>query len=234
MGKLSFAIAVKLLTDEFKKGTKTVKDGFSAMQARVVTFATAISALDLSFTGMVGRLIDVTRETNKAMTVMRNTSGSAGAFADNMRFAVEMANKYGVYVNDITMNFAKFTSAATLAGMRLEDQRNLFESLTRASSAFNLSADETNGVFLAVTQMISKGKIQAEELRGQLGERMPVAMQAMAKACGVSVGELDKLMQEGKLFSGAVLPKFADALKDMLPSVDTDNIETSSASMPFL
>ncbi|MBV5283400.1 MAG: tape measure protein [Paludibacter sp.] len=109
----------------------------------------------------------------------------------------------------------------------MKDQQLLFESLSRASTGFGLSADETNGVFLAITQMMGKGKIQAEELRGQLGERMPIAMQAMARAAGTTVAGLDKIMKAGKLMSADVLPKFAKALNEMMPNVNTDNIETS-------
>ncbi len=49
----------------------------------------------------------------------------------------------------------------------------------------------------------------------------------MAKAAGVSVAGLDKLLKQGKLMSKDVLPKFAEALNEMIPNVDTDNLETS-------
>ena len=227
MKKLSFSIAMNLLTQGFKSGVKTVKDGFSSIQARIVTFAAAVSALDLSLSGLVQRFVDVTRETSRAMTVLKNTSGSVSNFASNLRFANDMAGKYGIYINDLITNFAKFTAAAQNSGLALSEQYKIFESLTRASTAFGLSADQTNGVFLAVTQMMGKGKVQAEELRGQLGERMPIAMQAMAKAAGTTIEGLDKLMKEGKLLSADVLPKFAEALNEMLPNVDTENLESS-------
>jgi len=124
-------------------------------------------------------------------------------------------------------NFAKFTAAASVANMPMKDQQKLFESLSRACVGFGLSADDSNGVFLAITQMMGKGKIQAEELRGQLGERLPIAMQAMAIAAGTSVAGLDKIMKKGELMSADVLPKFGQALTDMLPNINTDNIETS-------
>ena len=47
--------------------------------------------------------------------------------------------------------------------------------------------------------MISKGKVQAEELRGQLGERLPSAFQLAAKAMGMTTAQLDKFMADGKL-----------------------------------
>lgn len=226
-GKLSFSIAINLLTENFKKGTNNVKASLRSMQAQILTFAAAMGFAGVSLSNFFSQLVQVARETSRAVTALKNVSGSAAQFADNSRFITAQAKKYGVYVNDLTSNFAKFTAAATNANMPMEDQRKLFESLSRASGAFGLTADETNGVFLAVTQMMGKGKIQAEELRGQLGERMPIAMQAMAKAAGTTVAGLDQIMKEGKLLSADVLPKFADVLNEMLPNIDTDNIETS-------
>ena len=226
-GKLSFSIAINLLTENFKKGTNSVKNSLRSMQAQILTFAAAMGFAGVSLSNFFSQLIQVARETSKAVTALKNVSGSTAQFADNLRFTTQLAQKYGVYVNDLTGNFAKFTAAANIAGMSMDDQRKLFESLSRAASGFGLSADDTNGMFLAITQMMGKGKIQAEELRGQLGERLPIAMQAMAKAAGTTVAGLDSIMKKGKLLSAEVLPKFADALNEMLPNVDTDNIETS-------
>lgn len=197
------------------------------MQAQILTFAAAMGFAGVSLSNFFSQLIQMARETSKAVTALKNVSGSTAQFADNLRYTTQLAQKYGVYVNDITSNYAKFTAAASIAGMTLADQRKLFESLSRAAAGFGMSADDTNGMFLAVTQMMSKGKIQAEELRGQLGERLPIAMQGMAKAAGTTVAGLDSIMKKGKLLSAEVLPKFADALNEMLPNVDTDNIETS-------
>lgn len=226
-GKLSFSIAINLLTENFKRGTSSVKNAFRSMQAQILTFAAAMGFAGISLSNFFSQLIQVARETSKAVTALKNVSGSTAQFADNLRYTTQLAQKYGVYVNDITSNYAKFTAAASIAGMAIADQRKLFESLSRAAAGFGMSADDTNGMFLAVTQMMGKGKIQAEELRGQLGERLPIAMQAMAKAAGTTVAGLDSIMKKGKLLSAEVLPAFADALNEMLPNVDTDNIETS-------
>lgn len=226
-GKLSFSIAINLLTENFKRGTSSVKNAFRSMQAQILTFAAAMGFAGISLSNFFSQLIQVARETSKAVTALKNVSGSTAQFADNLRYTTQLAQKYGVYVNDITSNYAKFTAAASIAGMAIADQRKLFESLSRAAAGFGMSADDTNGMFLAITQMMGKGKIQAEELRGQLGERLPIAMQAMAKAAGTTVAGLDSIMKKGKLLSAEVLPKFADALNEMLPNVDTDNIETS-------
>lgn len=226
-GKLSFSIAINLLTENFKKGTNQVKAGFKAMQMQVVTFAAALGAGGIGLSNLVSRFVDVARETNRVSTALKNVSGSMSQYADNQRFLVDMAKKYGLEINALTGNFAKFTVSASVSNMSMEEQRKIFESVSRAVTAFGMSAEDSNGVFLALSQMMSKGKISSEELRLQMGERLPIALQAMAKAAGTSVAGLDKLLKEGKLMSADVLPKFADALNEMIPNVDTNNLETS-------
>lgn len=226
-GKLSFSIAINLLTENFKRGSNQVKAAFKSIQMQFLTFAAALGAGGLGLSNFVSRLIEVARETNRVTTALKNVSGSMLQYADNQRYLLDLAKKYGLEINALTANYAKFTAAASISGMSMMDQRKIFESVSRACTAFGMSADDSNGVMLALSQMMSKGKISSEELRLQMGERLPVALQAMAKAAGVSVGGLDKLMKQGKLMSADVLPKFAEALNEMIPNVDTDNLETS-------
>nr|DAM03129.1 MAG TPA: Tail tape measure [Caudoviricetes sp.] len=225
--RLSFSIAVNLLTENFKKGTNTVKNSLKSMQMQIITFAAALGAGGLGLSGLLTRFRDVARETNRVLTALKNVSNGTRGFADNLRFVNDLANKYGLEVNALIGNYAKFTASATQANMPMDQQKKIFESLSRASAAFALSADETNGVFLALSQMMGKGKISMEELRKQMGEKLPVAIAAMAKALGVSVGQMEKLIGSGKVMAADVLPKFADALNEMIPNVDTDNLETS-------
>lgn len=226
-GRLSFSIAINLLTENFKRGTNQVKAAFRSMQMQILTFAAALGAGGLGLSNLVSRFIDVARETNRVTTALKNVSGTMSQYADNQKYLLDLAKKYGLEINALTANYAKFTAAASISGMSMIDQRKVFESVSRACTAFGMSADDSNGVMLALSQMMSKGKISSEELRLQMGERLPVALQAMAKAAGVSVASLDKLLKQGKLMSKDVLPKFAEALNEMIPNVDTDNLETS-------
>lgn len=225
--RLSFSIALNFLTENFKKGTNQVKTVFRSMQMQVLTFAAALGAGGLGLTNLVSRFIEVAKESSRVTTALKNVSGTMGQFAENQRFLLDMAKKYGLEINALTGNYAKFTAAASISGMTILEQREIFESMSRAVTAFGMSAEDSNGVFLALSQMMSKGKISSEELRLQMGERLPIALQAMARAAGTSVAGLDELMKKGKLMSADVLPKFAKALDEMIPNVDTDNLETS-------
>lgn len=226
-GKLSFSIAINLLTEQFKRGANQVKATFKALQMQILTFVTALGAGGIGLSNLVSRFVNVARETNRVTTALKNVSGGLAKYADNQRYLLDMAKKYGLEINALTGNFAKFTAAASVSGMTMQEQKKIFESVSRAVTAFGMSADDSNGVFLALSQMMSKGKISSEELRLQMGERLPIALQAMAKAAGTSVAGLDKLLKQGKLMSKDVLPKFAEALNEMIPNIDLDNLETS-------
>ena len=225
--KLSFSIAVNLLTENFKKGANTFKNSLRSMQMQVITFAAALGAGGLGISGLLSRFRDVARETSRVLTALKNVSDGSRGFANNLRFLNDLAKKYGLEINSLVGNFAKFTASANQANMPIEQQKKVFESVSRAITAFSLSASESDGVMLALSQMMSKGKISMEELRKQMGEKLPVAIQAMAKALGVSIGQMEKLIGRGKVMSADVLPKFADALNEIIPNVDTDNLETS-------
>lgn len=225
--RLSFVIAIRLLTENFNKGANRIKASLLSMQRNFLALASAAGAGAIGLSNFVSKAIEVAKATTQASVALKNVSGSTAAFAENQKWLLDVAKRYGVEINTLTTGFAKFKAAADISSMSLEDQRKIFESVARASVAFGLSAEDQRGVFMALSQMISKNKVMAEELRLQLAERMPVAIQAMAKAAGVTVNELDALMKQGKVMSSDVLPKFAEALNEFIPNVDTDNLNKS-------
>ena len=82
------------------------------------------------------------------------------------------------------------------AGLRMEDVRNIFTGVSMAASKLGLDAESTQGIFKALEQMMSKGTIGAEELRHQLGDRLPGAFTIMARALGVTTEKLTEMMSK--------------------------------------
>lgn len=127
------------------------------------------------------------------------------------------------YIYDLTQKLGlNFQSAAEGAkgffaaskGTSLEkDANDIFESVSIAAQALHLSQEDVQGVFLAISQMVSKGKVSMEELRRQLGDRLPGAFQLAAKAMGMTTAELDKAVSSGNVMAEDLLPKLAHALR---------------------
>lgn len=146
---------------------------------------------------------------NKAFTTIKGNSKSAQEQLDHIR---SVTGKVGLQFHETAESAKTFFAAGQ--GTTLEkDLDSIFEGVASAGSALALTQDEINGVFLALGQMISKGKVQAEELRGQMGERLPGAFQLAAKAMGMTTAELDKFMADGKLTAEDLLPKLGAALQ---------------------
>ena len=125
----------------------------------------------------------------------------------------EQTNRVGLKFAETAEAAKSFFAAGqgTSLAPRLND---IFKSVTGAGAALQLSTEQVNGTFIALGQMMSKGKVQAEELRGQLGERLPGAFQMAAKAMGMTTAELDKFMADGKLTAEDLLPKLAEVLEE--------------------
>lgn len=158
--------------------------------------------------GVVGGMYGVT-ELGKAMY-------QASLKMDNMDIAFESIYKSAAragaqmdYVRKLSEDLGlSFVTAAEGAkklfasaqGTELEkDANQIFRAFSKMGTALKLSGTEMDSVFLAVSQIISKGKVSAEELRLQLSERMPGAVNLFAKAIGVTTQKLDDMLQKGEV-----------------------------------
>ena len=73
------------------------------------------------------------------------------------------------------------------------------------------SQQQMQGALMALEQMISKGKVSMEELRRQLGNALPGAMQIAAKAMGTTSAGLQEMLESG-LDSELFVTRFANQL----------------------
>lgn len=158
-------------------------------------------------------VIQSTLAMEKAQRTLQYATGDgAGAWLYARKIAKELGIDL-IFAADAYGKLAAASRGTSLQGVQTE---KIFKSVASASAVMGLSADETKGALNALSQMISKGKVQAEELRGQLGERIPGAFQIAARAMGVTTQALDKMLVDGKLLAEDFLPKFAAQLKKEL------------------
>lgn len=224
---LSFSVRLELLADKFKQQAESAKASLRGIQFQALAMAGALGAGVTSISSFISSLVNTAREAGRARVVLRNISTDTREYARSLKFLAELTDKYGTDLIGTTEAFAKFKAAATPAGIAMSEQERIFSNISKAMASFGISGGEAALTMMAITQMMSKGKISSEELRRQLGERMPVAMQAMANAAGVSMSQLDKLLKEGKLRSAEIMGKFSDELAKLSGDTSTDNLESS-------
>lgn len=166
----------------------------------------------------IGALTEAQMAAQKlAASLNFSSGGRAGEQLDYLR---ETTRKLGLDFGTASAAFASFSAAAKGTGIGAETIKSTFEGISKAASQLGLSTDETQGALLALSQIISKGTVQSEELRGQLGERLPGAFNLAAKAMGLTTAELGKLLESGKLTASEFLPKFAAELNKTYQATD--------------
>lgn len=141
---------------------------------------------------------------------------SARGSAQEIAYLRSTTHSLGLAFQSTAQSYMQFQAAAKGTTLEGEKARAVFESVAKASAVMGLSAEQNSGVLLALQQMVSKGTVQAEELRGQLGERLPGAFQIAARAMGVTTAELGKMLEQGQVVSEDFLPKFAKELEASL------------------
>jgi tape measure domain-containing protein len=168
----------------------------------------------VSVVGFLKGSVEKAMELETITRKLSNTLGPQGA-SGALGFAKDTADTLGLSFKDLANNFGSFTAAATAAGVPLQQQKDLFGAVAKAGQALGLSNDEIRGSFQALQQVASKGTVAMEELRSQLGERLPIALAATAKGLGVSQQELIKLVESGKLSSSEFFPALTKGLNEL-------------------
>lgn len=160
----------------------------------------------------VSELIDVHMQMEARAKAFQAITGGYGTAASEMEFVQREANRLGLELLSTADSYKSFMAAAMGSRLEGEKTREIFSAVAETGRVLGLTNDQVSGAFMALGQMISKGKVQAEELRGQLGERLPGAFQIAARSMKMTTAELDKFMADGKLIADDFLPKFASEL----------------------
>jgi len=158
-------------------------------------------------------MIETSVKSDKLSNLLGIAAGTASQSASEFQFLVETTNKLGLEFQSTAEGFAKFQIAANSANLSLKDQKEIFENVAASMAKLGSSSQDTEGVFKALEQMMSKGKVQAEELRGQLGERLPGAFELYAKSMGVTTEKLNDMISKGEVGIDT-LAKFAQTLAE--------------------
>lgn len=154
------------------------------------------------------------REFDSIDAIFRSVEGSAGAAEAAFDGVKEMSKTLGLDLRSTAKSFALFNAAAKGSALEGDAARDIFESVSIAATALQLDAYDTRGAMRALEQMISKGNVQAEELRGQLGERLPKAFALAAQAMGVTTSRLNDMLENGEVLAVDLLPKLAAILRE--------------------
>ena len=167
---------------------------------------------------------------------LRAVSGSAEQAGKDMDFVRTVANRVGTDVTQVGQAFLGLQAATKGTAVEGEPTRQVFEAVATAMGKAGKSASETQNALVALAQMASKGTVSMEELRGQLGEALPGALQAAANGLGITTQDLIKLVEEGQIAASDLFPALSKGLNDLYggaPAAQTLSQELTNVKNAF-
>ena len=208
--------------DSFNRNNKKFNDNLNSTKNNLGSFGDQLNSLKQQVIGAfaISSLVAFGKEavqTSAKIESIGNSlkfiTGSASGAQKTMEYLRSLSERLGLEFESTAQAFKLFAGAASQSGMTLSQSKTIFEQVSKAVTTMGLSADDAQGVFLAMSQIMSKGKLSAEELRSQIGERLPGAFAIAAKSIGVSEQALNKMLEQGQVLSKDFLPKFAAQLE---------------------
>jgi len=196
----------------FASANKSLKDLAQVAADARTALAGAASGFGAGL--LVREIVSASATSERFSNALKTVFGTSQAAAQEIGFLKDQSRRLGLDLESTTKAYVSLSAAANGTSLEGEKVREIFLGVSEASTVLGLSAEQTEGALQAIQQMISKGTVQAEELRGQLGERLPGAFQIASKAMGVTTQELGKMLEQGQVISSDFLPKLAQELRN--------------------
>lgn len=221
------------LTAEFKQLTQQVNQvngafaqsppllsrlGIGALAGGLFTATAAFSALKQG--------LQISSDFERLDASLKAVSTSSLDYARTQNFLRGTSDSLGISYEALAGAYKGLKAASNGTVLEGAETERIFTAVTKAGAALKLSNDQVTGTLLALQQMMSKGTVQAEELRGQLGERLPGAFKLMAQGLGVTEIQLNKMLEQGQVLAVDALPKLATELEKTFGNQAQNNVNT--------
>jgi hypothetical protein len=234
-----FKTQLQQATDAISKFTQTSSDTLKQPINPMNQLAGSVKNLIVGYISLQAAAQLVGRSFNQALRLdavkssLNAVLGSTELADAKLQEISQTADYLGLNFLDLATSYKSFAAAALTSNQTLGDTDKIFNSVTRAAATLKLSSEDVKGALSALGQMFSKGSVQAEELRQQLGERLPGAVALMAAGLGVNTKALNKMLEQGQITTAGVV-KLAEQLEIAYGSKITGKVDTLQASVQRL
>ena len=160
--------------------------------------------------GVVGAQVGIAREQISGITsysaalrlqreALNLVIGDTQKFTEAQEFLLNTSESLAIPQDVITRQFTSLTASVTGAGKSVSDAEEVFAAIAAGIRGTGGTLEDMKAAMRATSQVFSKGKVSAEELRQQLGERLPGAFTLFADSMDKTPAELDKALEQGKV-----------------------------------
>ncbi|MFA5323423.1 MAG: tape measure protein, partial [Smithella sp.] len=216
--KLEFVLALR---DNWSKGWLKAEGQAKRSMNNIKTLASSLIALPhlLEVAAPVVAIAQMSKasmEMDAIRAKMQAAVPTFGAAGREINFISSEADRMGLNFKTVSGEYATFAASATRVGLSVKETRGIFKNMSEAMVSLKLDSGRVGLVFTALSQMASKGTVSMEELKRQLGDSLPAAVQIGARAMGMTTKAFEKAVSKNEIMSRDFLPRFADQVKKEL------------------
>ena len=147
----------------------------------------------------LGATASYTAEIDKQRIALRNVTKDVTEYESALAFIDRTSRDLAIPQDVLNKQFTQISASVIGAGGNVDAAKEAFLGIAAGIRGTGGSLTDMQGALLATSQVFSKGKVSAEELRQQIGERLPGAFTLFAKSMGKTPQELDKMLEQGQV-----------------------------------
>ena len=146
-----------------------------------------------------GAAADYSANLQKLRIALQGVTTSQNEYSAALDIIQRSTRDFAIPQDVLTRQFTRLQASVQGAGGNINDTETAFKGIVAAVRATGGSLADVDAALTATAQVFSKGKVSAEELRQQIGERLPGAFTLFAESIGKTPQELDKALEGGKI-----------------------------------
>ena len=196
-------------------GSRMLRNVDSAFNILSKSVGTLLNSFSMLGAGIEYIFSSILRELDKLQgfnAIMSVTTKSTDEAANAYDFLRKTADRLGIQFDSLTSNYAKLVASLPEGNDKLKTAEKTFLGIAMAARTLHSSNQDVQLMFYAVTQIASKGVVSMEELRRQLGEKLPGALNIAARAFNTTPELLEAAIRKGTVNSAKFLAGFGDEL----------------------
>ena len=159
----------------------------------------AIGAQVGQFRQALGGTATYAAEISKQRQALQLVTKDTREYSRALSFIDRTSRDLAIPQEILTRQFTQLTASVKGAGGNVKDAETAFIGIASGIRGTGGSLQQLDSALTATSQVFSKGKVSAEELRQQIGERLPGAFSLFAESMGMTPQELDKALEKGQV-----------------------------------
>ena len=146
-----------------------------------------------------GGVAESVADINRFRIALAGVSDDFDDYQKSTEAITKATKQFLLPIDAATKQYTRLKASVRGAGLGTEETTKAFNGIAAAIIATGGSSEDLNSALVATSQVFSKGKVSAEELRQQIGERLPGAFTIFAESIGKTPAQLDKALEKGEV-----------------------------------